>query len=796
VKRSNLYVALVAGSVLAVAWDTATHSFDGNGIRLVYYLVLALLATALNRTFSGAYASKSAGLFLVLVGIAQLRLVETLFIGLCCASLESFWRKDPAPSAPQTALNLSLTALAISFCYYTESWVERISDHNQFLALVAVILVYLLCITAPDAALRWHSKGGRLLKILEECYFHAFPDYLVGVALAGAMGISLRRPEWQPSLLVLPIAYLFYFCYREFMAGLEGKSKHVTEIAALHLRTIEALALAIDAKDQGTQEHLQRVRAYSVALGKALGLGEDELEALRAASLLHDIGKLAVPEHIINKAGRLTPEEFEKMKIHPRVGAEILRQVKFPYPVVPIVEAHHEHWDGSGYPFGKIGEEIPVGARIFTVVDCLEALTSERQYRRALPVSEALEQICALSGTQFDPKVVESLKANWPMLQELAASPQLPETPFLRGTARPAGTSVAYELPESFLNSIAAARQEAQTLFEISHDLGNSLSLDETLSLLSVRLRTLVPYDSIAIFIRNEDELIARHVAGDHFRILSTLVTKVGQGLSGRVAESGTPVLNGPPALEFSLPSDRTRVAGLKSAVSVPLIGSAGTIGVLTLYRGGAEAFTRDHLRILLAISSKVAVSVENALRFQLAESSATTDYLTGLPNARSLFLHLDEEISRCKRESTSLAIMVCDLDGFKQINDQFGHLEGNKVLRLFAQLLRSASRNYDYVGRLGGDEFVIVAPGLKVDTARARAERLNESAMEAGMRICGQPSLSVSVGCAFLNDDGTDAEQLLAVADQRMYLEKQQHYDGTRKLIAFPAAQAQTGGV
>ncbi|MGA2992692.1 MAG: HD domain-containing phosphohydrolase, partial [Candidatus Korobacteraceae bacterium] len=584
-----------------MAWDASTFTFGGDNVRIVYYLLLALLATALNLKFPGMCRSRTTSLFLVLVGVAQLRMGQTLFIGLCCAGLESVWRGGrAAPGAPRTASNLAVTALAIPLCYYTEKGVARLGEHNLPLSMFAVIAVYLICVTVPDAALRWHSAGGRFLKILEECFFQAFPDYMVGLALAGAIGISVQRPEWRSSLLVLPIAYLAYFCYREFMAGMESKSRHVEEMASLHLRTIEALALAIDAKDQGTQEHLQRVRAYSAALGEALGLSGDELEALRAASLLHDIGKLAVPDHIINKAGRLTPEEFEKMKIHPRVGAEILRQVKFPYPVVPIVEAHHEHWDGTGYPFGKRGEEIPIGARILSLVDCLEALTSEREYRRALPLSEALEQVCALSGTQFDPRVVDALKARWPLLQEVAGSLRVPETTILRG--RPAGASGGYELPDNFLNSIAAARQEAQTLFEISHDLGNSLSLDETLSLLSMRLRTLVAYDSIVIFIRNEDELVARHVAGDHFRLLSTLVLKLGQGLSGRVAESGTPLLNGPPALEFQLAADRNRVAGLKSAISVPLNGSAGTIGVLTLYRGGVEAFTRDHLRILLAI--------------------------------------------------------------------------------------------------------------------------------------------------------------------------------------------------
>jgi diguanylate cyclase (GGDEF)-like protein/putative nucleotidyltransferase with HDIG domain len=557
-------------------------------------------------------------------------------------------------------------------------------------------------------------------------------------------------------------------------------------MSCLHLRTIRALALAIEAKEQSTQGHLERLSAYSMELGRVLSLSDEEMEALGAAVLLHDIGKLAVPEQIINKPGRLTPEEFEKMKIHPLIGAEILSHVNFPYPVVPIVEAHHERWDGAGYPFGKKGEEIPMGARILAVLDCLDALSSERPYRRALPLTEALEQVATLAGTQYDPKVVAALKENWPHLRELTAV-----STHRRGAA--AGDDRyenAMQADGSFLTSIAAARQEAQMLFEISHDLGNSLSLDETLSLLSARLRRLVPYNSIVVYVKSDNQLLPQHIAGDHFRVLSTLTPHVGEGLSGWVAEKGTPILNGNPALEFGSIADRSRVPDLTSAVSVPLNSPSATIGVLTLYRAAdTESFNRDDLRILLAISSKVALSMENALRFQQAESSATTDYLTGLPNARSLFVHLDEEISRCKREGNSLAIMVCDLDGFKLINDQFGHLEGNKVLHLFSQLLRSASRNYDYVGRMGGDEFVIIAPGLKPDAAAMRAERMNESAMEAGTRVCGEPTLTVSVGSAFLPEDGEDAEQLLAVADQRMYAQKQQHYKGERKLIAFPAS-------
>src|SRR5438445_5257133 len=175
--------------------------------------------------------------------------------------------------------------------------------------------------------------------------------------------------------------YLMYRSYRLYLGKLETEKQHAQQVSKLHLRTIEALALAIEAKDETTGEHLQRVRIYAMELARELGLTEDETEALRAASVLHDIGKLAVPEHIISKPGKLTPEEFEKMKIHPIVGAEILEQVPFPYPVVPIVRAHHEKLDGSGYAMGLAGESTPIGARILAVVDCLVAVASDRQTR-------------------------------------------------------------------------------------------------------------------------------------------------------------------------------------------------------------------------------------------------------------------------------------------------------------------------------------------------------------------------------------------------------------------------------
>jgi diguanylate cyclase (GGDEF)-like protein/putative nucleotidyltransferase with HDIG domain len=581
--------------------------------------------------------------------------------------------------------------------------------------------------------------------------------------------------------------YLIYRSYRLYLGKLEDEKRHVEEMANLHLRTIEALALAIEAKDHTTHEHLQRVRVYAIEVAKELGVTGPELEALHAAALLHDIGKLAVPEHIISKPGRLTPEEFEKMKIHTLVGAEILERVRFPYPVVPIVRAHHEKWDGSGYPLGLKGAEIPIGARILSAVDYLDALASDRQYRRALPLKDVMQKLNAESGKSFDPRVVNVLQKRYEHLEEMAIAKSVedPNAPLStaikieRGVEPAAGFENAkaqdYAGKETtFLSSIAAARQEAQALFELSQDLGASLSLGETLSVFSVKLKPMVPYDAIAIYVRREDELVPEYVNGDNYRLFSSLRIPIGQGLSGWVAQNRKPIINGNPSVEPGYLNDPTKFSTLRSALAVPLEGVAGVIGVLALYGAERDAFTSDHLRILLAVSGKMALAIENALKYQQAENSATTDYLTGLPNARSLFLQLDRELARCKRDNSTLTVMVSDMDGFKQINDRFGHLEGNRTLRLFAQALKDSCREYDYVARMGGDEFVVIAPGLAADAAGKKAEQLRALARHAGNEVCGEEILSLSVGRAVYPDDGKDAEQLLAEADRRMYLEKQ----------------------
>jgi diguanylate cyclase (GGDEF)-like protein len=263
-------------------------------------------------------------------------------------------------------------------------------------------------------------------------------------------------------------------------------------------------------------------------------------------------------------------------------------------------------------------------------------------------------------------------------------------------------------------------------------------------------------------------------VNGDNFRLFASLRIPIGQGLSGWVAQNLKPILNGNPSVEPGYLNDPSKYSTLSSALAVPLEGLQGVVGVVALYHADKDFFNSDHLRILLAVSSKMALAIENALKYEQAESSATTDYLTGLPNARSLFLQLDRELARCTRDTTTLTVMVSDMDGFKQINDRFGHLEGNRVLRLFGHSLRETSREYDYVARMGGDEFVVIAPGLTPEASARKAEQMRELVHQVGLEVCGEDILSLSVGKAVYPEDGLDAEKLLTEADRRMYTQKQ----------------------
>jgi diguanylate cyclase (GGDEF)-like protein/putative nucleotidyltransferase with HDIG domain len=764
------------------------HWNPENQLRFACFFGVALAASLFKVRLPGIEATMSANFLFILVGILDLSYPETLLMGCFGGLVQSIWQSKPRPRLTQILFNfanLSISITAANLVFHSKA-----ASHLGLgwpLLLVSASTTYFAINTMSVSGIIALTQKRNPLLVWKECYLWSFPYYLLGAMIAGGISLINRAFGWQFAILVLPLVYWMYRSYRIYLDRLEAEKKHTEEIADLHLRTIEALSLAIEAKDHSTHDHLRRVQTYAVQLGKDLGLTDAELNALRAASMLHDIGKLAVPEQILSKPGRLTPEEFDRMKIHPIVGAEILDRVQFPYPVVPIVRSHHEKWDGSGYPYGLKREAIPIGARILSVVDCFDALTSERPYRRAMSADDAMKHLVSEIDTSFDPRVVAAIEKRYVELEQGVRRSETTKSPFPtvtnsnRSVAPSAGFADVPNAAEvratSFLASIVSARQEAQLLFELAQTLGNSLSLRETLSVVAIRLKEMIPYDLIVFYVCQDQKLVPRYVHGVDYDLFRTLEMPIGQGISGWVAQHKKPIINGDPMAESKHLGDPTRVSVLRSTLSIPLQGRDGVAGVLTLYLKEKQAFTKDHLRMLMAASSKLGLSVENSLQFEKAQDSASTDFLTGLPNARSICAHLDSELARSERSGQPLAVLLCDLNGFKTVNDNFGHLVGNKLLEEIARNFRTVCREYDLVGRLGGDEFVLVLPEFTTTTVKELLPRIEVAVVEAGRIVCGKKVVTVSVGAAFYPQNGVTAEELLSEADHAMYEAKESHY-------------------
>src|ERR1700736_1751204 len=635
---ASVFIALMAWAALGCFALALAHWQSSDPVKFACYLGAALLASSLKVTLPGIEGTLSVNFLFTLLGLLELSLPETLLIGLASTLAQFYWKPARQLKRVQLVFNVSQVAVSSAVAYGAYKLVVIYVLHAPGpLALLVAAITHYGCNTAAMSIIIGLTEDKPFAKVWTECYLWSFPYYMVGAAAAGLVNFLNRHVGWQSSLLVLPPIYLMYRSYRLYLGKLDAEKQHAEQVSNLHLRTIEALALAIEAKDATTGEHLQRVRVYAMELAKELGLSADETEALQAASVLHDIGKLAVPEHIISKPGKLSPEEFEKMKIHPTVGAEILEQVDFPYPVVPIVRAHHEKWDGSGYPNGLAGDAIPIGARILAAVDCLDALASDRQYRKALPIDEAMGKVVADSGKSFDPRVVAILQRRYIELEKLANEQPLQAPPKLstdikveRGLAPAAGfeASAGQDADSSgsagdSFELISAARQRCQEIIALSRRGGSSLSVEDILSLLTIRLKRLVPHDALAVYCPRNGVLSAEFVSGENFRLFSSLKIPHGEGLSGWVAQNHKAILNGNPSVEPGYLNDSTKYSTLRSALAVPMEGSGAVAAVLALYRADQDAFTADDLGIVEAITAGLGVVIESASKVKASATSA-----------------------------------------------------------------------------------------------------------------------------------------------------------------------------
>ena len=611
-----------------------------------------------------------------------------------------------------------------------------------------------------------------------------------GVAFIVAWGLHQAYSLAVLSIATLTVAQLIHAWTR-----LTVRTRQTEELSRLHLATAEALATAIDAKDQTTHCHVRRVQIYAAGLGKVLGLSETEIAALRAGALLHDIGKLAVPAHIINKPGRLTPAEFEKMKIHTTVGAQILSRVEFPYPVLPIVRHHHEQWDGLGYPDGLKAEQIPIAARILSVVDCFDSVREDRPFRRGMTRDEAIAFLLRGSATHFDPNLVDLFIKNLTRFESEIAAAGLPQQlppsdarePLIlselnTAQTRDHGAYLAYD-------QIKSAHQEVYALYEIARTFGSSLSVRNTVEFLVDKVGHVVPFETCVVYLYDELKGYATpaHVAGRNAQALATKCVAPGEGVTGFALANRCPINQLHPSLDL---------AGLdfeheyRSMASLPLFKDDTILGALSVYSTDLEQYTEDHMRLLETVTRLASDALSNSMQHAEAASNALTDQLTGLPNARYMALRFDEEAARARRNERPFQVVMLDLDDFKIVNDTFGHKVGDKVLYEIARIIQGQLREYDFLARYAGDEFVAILQELEENQVEDLTQRIETVVSEFSLHIRGgaKARVGISVGTSTYGADGETLDQLLVAADQAMYRAKSRHKVDT---LSLPEASA-----
>ena len=583
----------------------------------------------------------------------------------------------PLAEVQQPILSLVLPLLALAICYFFL---------NSFLVAGAVSFE-----TGTPAFTIWRNN-----------FLWLSLNYFSGASVAALLLPYLQSPgsEFIRIIgIILPLLLISYLTFKTALGRVEDATTHLTELNRLYLSTIETLAMAIDAKDQITHGHIRRVQTYAVALAKEMGVTDErQIKAVEAAALLHDMGKLAVPEYILNKPGPLTPAEFEKMKLHASVGADILSAIDFPYPVVPIVRHHHENWDGTGYPARIAGSDIPIGARILSVVDCFDALTSDRPYRPRLSDKEALRILQERRGTMYDPLVVDTFSRIHDDL--VARVPTEAPVNSLRTITESSKTNELSAGTRDRFEQIAASRSETVALLQLAQDLARYRTPSEIAETTLRHVRMFVPASLGALYLidRSKDELAVIRAVGDNSALLTDMRITLGRNLTGWVAANKQSIRNSDAMLDLG-EAARNLSPRLRSCLAVPIVHRGECLGVLTLYAAGNNAFSEEHQRVAEAIAGQSAETI----------ASVTSSAAEGVAVE-----------SRSPQSPHAIAVLYLRLRG-----QHSGH---SSAIESFAQLEQYVTRNVqpgDSVLRPTEDEIIVTIKGADAASAGLAAARI-----------------------------------------------------------------------
>ncbi len=466
------------------------------------------------------------------------------------------------------------------------------SLNSLLVPLLGLALAYFLLNTGMVALAMAFERRVPFFELWRNNFLWFGLNYLGGASFA-ALIVSYRQQfDFTMLGVIIPLLVITYLTFRTSLGRLEDANRHVSQLNELYVSTIETLAMAVDAKDQITHGHIRRVQVYATELARRLGVKEEsQIRAIEAAALLHDMGKLAIPENILNKPGKLSDAEYDKMKQHASIGADLLSAIRFPYPVVPIVRHHHEFWNGKGYPAGIAGTDIPLGARILSVVDCFDALNSDRPYRPKLSPEEAFAVLQERRGSMYDPLVVDTFIASYDDIAPIAIAAGEQARSLIAPGTFSESTSI-----DSALDKIHASAATTSHIFETTKALGTASTQSAAFDAAALHLRQTTPAAVCALFLHDTQAGLLRCVeaSGDKSEVLFGLEIKLGERISGWAASHKQPISNSDPALDLGplVESFRSR---LRSALVVPLTNGDNVMGVLSAYAIGENAFRNEH---------------------------------------------------------------------------------------------------------------------------------------------------------------------------------------------------------
>lgn len=712
----------------------------------------AWLALAALTVLTGSFTVKIPGLVARLSVSEPFVFAATLWfgpsVGAVTAALDalimSLWLLPDLKTIHRVLFNVSVLVISIwlaSQGFFVLAGINpRAPVYNSLADFVLPLYLFTACSFLLNSGLVAiaisFERGQSAFRIWREQFLWLSLNYFGGASVAAVLVVYAKEMDWAVVGIIVPLLAISYLTFRTTLGRLDDANSHLRELNRLYLSTIETLAMAVDAKDQVTHGHIRRVQRYALGLARALGINEEkQVKAIEAAALLHDMGKLAIPEYILNKPGKLTALEFDKMKLHAGIGADILSSIEFPYPVIPIVRHHHENWNGSGYPDGIRGTHIPLGARILSVVDCFDALTSDRPYRPKLTSEEALQIIIERRGKMYDPVVVDTFASNIRHLEDTTKDLG-PESPTLRQIAElnnPAQLS-ALHVSNGLSSPPHPSISEAGLVAGFAGDI-------DLIDLAPVTLGLVVgsfPASGCAVYLvdKNGASLVTTSVAGLVPRHYLSATTDFGRRICGWVAANKVTSVNSIAALDFDQDAG---TGGLSSSIVSPIFDiNDQVIGVVGFYSNNPNTYSPEHQAATETIAGLLAKSVQRAGQ--------------GLLPLEGPVERLEALISQIEGTESWWPVGVV-VTRFRKAFDSSGGPD--EVLGI----LRSAVRAEDSLQRIDVNTFLLLLLRSNNDATREVAARLQEA-------LSAQGAKAIIEWASVDREPGADAQAFTSLAD------------------------------